>query len=132
MQKIYIHTTYYNEKIKNNSQLSNSQISNHKNHDNTYIYEAYLTQNTINFLINLLEEIIIFKNKIPIKKNIKEAIITNVFLPMRTKLQKDIEDYFLSSEIINIEGYINFRMGDHNMIMYSMMYSIVKKSLVLS
>ena len=125
--KICIHTIHNNEEVQSIAEEKNIKIS----HINTYgklnIYEIYFTDNTIDFLVSLLESTAISKNPIVTNKNVKDSIVESVFIPLREKVAKELREYLNCHNIINIEGYFTFRMEDHKIMMYSMIYSIIRK-----
>ena len=126
MRKIYIHTS---ENINTKVLESNILVNSVNALDDIISYEINLTEYTMPFIISLLENIVILKNPIVNNKNIINVVTANVFIPLRPKIEKELTIYFRENNIINLEGYFTFRMENHSMLIHSMLYSIVKKSL---
>ncbi|MCL1936346.1 MAG: hypothetical protein FWF57_08255 [Defluviitaleaceae bacterium] len=136
MSEVYLHTVhkevvyYYVKKL--NIHMKNIRVLKLNEYEDIYIFSCYLDSQLINFLVFLLEEIIFIKNKIVSHENIKNTIIQNIFIPMRDKVKKELQEYLKVNDIINIEAYFNFRMEEHKVNMYKLIYSIVKNNITKS
>lgn len=84
----------------------------------------------IRLLPELLEDAILSQN--PVTKSsdaLKQNIKTRVFLPFRKDIEKDIFDYFIENNYINMEGYINFRLKEYVHLVDLVLYSAIRKFL---
>lgn len=133
MKNIYIHTCYPHlvkeiiEKYQIQIQEEKSMFFNEN--QNLSIFKIIFDKKVMDFLIELLEKMILLNNPVIESEILKTAIIKNVFMPIRSKITSDLNEYMKENTIINLEGYYKFRMENHNTQMYSMLYNIIKKHL---
>lgn len=82
---------------------------------------------------DLLQKIVLTDN--PITKNsskIREIVIVKGFNNFEKKVREDITNHFLVNNDLNLDGYIKFYLKDYADYINTILYSIVKKCLVLS
>ena len=93
--------------------------------------EILKTDIYILYLCHFIQNILLLKNPI-IKeaKVVKEHILSSIISPMHTNILSELTEFFKENNIINIDGYITFRMQKYNLLIYRRLYGIMKKALL--
>ncbi len=83
-------------------------------------------------LSQILEDIILENNKVVSSSYRLYDIVKNiVFSNSHKKIKMDLMEYFISTNIFNIEGYINFRLNEYSSKISEILYSVVKRNLCI-
>ena len=136
MKTIYLHTMYSQlvDDYSKRQGLSLTQMKPLYGHPRTHIcvYMLQLSEQTLGFLLSLLEEMFMVHNPFIVNDSLRHAIREHIFIPTQPKITQGLEVYFQSHDIFNLEGYYRFRMENYNLKVYHLLYQIVRKNLALS
>ena len=96
-------------------------------HDGASINEMILNENTVSYVIQELEKQIINKVPIPVNDTVLGVIGSNIFEPERDGLKEELYAYFYDNDIIDIGGYVTFRMERYHVRIYAMLCSVIRR-----
>ena len=133
MRTLYIHTGKYRDALSRFFPIDGEQfLARGSENGMEYIYALNL-QSIRTKLLLLLEYIILSDNPALAEG---EKVYCNMaelaFSPTRELMQARLDEFLKETGTINIEGYINFRLGEYVERINAILYSIVKKNLCKS
>jgi len=133
IKTLNIFTREYQDALARFFPVDGEQVLKHGNENGMdYVYVNNLKSERIK-LRNLLEYIILSDNPAIAES---EKAFCNVselaFSPTRELMQMQLDEFLNETGSINIEGYINFRMGEYAERINAILYSIIKKNLCKS
>ena len=96
-------------------------------HHHNQAEERLYDSETIDTVIEMLENQVISKAPIPIGAGLRDSVLDNGFVPRRGILRDELGKYFESSSVIDIDGYATFRMNEHHVKMYGVLCAVISK-----
>ncbi|MCL2698804.1 MAG: putative sporulation protein YtxC [Defluviitaleaceae bacterium] len=133
MRTLSIHTWKYREALSRFFPVDGELILERGSENGMdYVY-ACNRRSTRNRLQSLLEYIMLSDNPALAEgEKVFHSVADIAFRPSRTIMQSRLDEFLKEAGMINIEGYINFRLGEYTERINAILYSIVKKNLYKS
>ena len=133
MRTLSIHTEKHRDMLTRFFPVDGEQVFECGSRNGTdYIYASNQRSTRLK-LQNLLEHILLKENPaIGEVDKVISSVSEMVFSPTRGLMQTRLEEFLKETGTINIEGYINFRLGEYAERLNAILYSIVKKNLYKS
>lgn len=131
MGKLSIQTGVYAKELISWAEKNRST---HKIYDenmtgNVYFVDIECDAECKRSLCILLEEIILYKNPITRGyKSINSNVRKLIFSPHKENIYNELTSFLEESDVINLEGYTDFRMDDYAHLVNLILYAVVKKS----
>ena len=85
-----------------------------------------LTEQTLERIAAELEDIVISQAPIPVSEEVRRLIMQVVFAPKRAGLEQALMQYASEHTLLHAEGYVTFRMQEHQVKMYAMLCALLK------
>jgi len=130
MRTLSIHTEKYCEALSRFFPVDSEQVLGHGSENGMEYILASNRRSTRDRLQNLLEYIILSDNPVLAEgEKVFRSVAELAFSPTRGLMQTRLDEFLKETGTINIEGYVNFRLGEYVERINAILYSIVKKNL---
>ena len=130
MRTLSIYTDKYRESLLRFFPVDGDQVLEHGIKNGMEYICICNRQSTRVRLQDLLEYIILSDNPaLADGEKVFNSVAELVFSPTRSLMQTRLDEFLKETGAINIDGYIDFRMGEYAERINAILYSIVKKNL---